>query len=479
MGIFGPKTGGLMNMIRCDETEYLVWKWRPGGADANTTNRENAIRWGSSLRVKDGEMAVFVYRQDDGSVQDFITGPYDGNIKTANFPVLASIVGQAFGGGTPFQAEVYFINLAGVIQLKFRVPYFDVQDPRFPDLPVPVTVGGTLSFKMGDYREFIRLHRLINFSLNDLEGQIKSALQRRIKGLLSNILYQLSCPLVQVERNIESIGDILKERLQNDILEFGVEMTRLDIDVIEPDKESDKWLKLQQVTGEYAIRSTAMNQENALRTAQMQSEINIRNISDMQAINAENMRETMRINREEGQYAQHLSTQEAHMGSYGTTLQADVLKAAATNLGNMGAGGDGSGFNPAAMMTGMAVGGAMGQQMANMTATMGQQFNGQMGGATPQMPTAANQSQQTPADLQFMVAVNGQPSGPYTMAQMQQLASMGTLAPNTYVWRQGLPNWVMASQEPALAMLFAPAAPQGMPPMPGSVPGMPPIPPQQ
>lgn len=138
MGIFGRgKSGGLINVIRCDEQEYLVWKWRPLGQDANSTTRENSIRYGSSLRVKDGEVAVFVYRQDNGVIQDFIVGPYDDTIKTANFPVLAEIVGLAFGGESPFQAEVYFINLAQNNQMNFSVPYFDVFDPRLPDHGVP------------------------------------------------------------------------------------------------------------------------------------------------------------------------------------------------------------------------------------------------------------------------------------------------------------------------------------------------------
>ena len=70
MGLFGNKSeGGFMDVIRCDEQEYLVWKWRPSG-EANSTKRENAIRYGSSLRVKDGELAVFDYQQKDGSIQD-------------------------------------------------------------------------------------------------------------------------------------------------------------------------------------------------------------------------------------------------------------------------------------------------------------------------------------------------------------------------------------------------------------------------
>ncbi len=75
-----------MDVIRCDEQEYLVWKWRPSG-EANSTKKENSIRYGSSLRVKDGEVAVFVYPQEDGKMQDFIEGPHDKKIETANFPI--------------------------------------------------------------------------------------------------------------------------------------------------------------------------------------------------------------------------------------------------------------------------------------------------------------------------------------------------------------------------------------------------------
>ena len=97
MGLFGfgskGKSGGLMNVIRCDEQEYLVWKWRPEGQEANSTSRENAIRYGSSLRVKEGEVAVFVYKQKgNGVMQDFIVGPYDDTIKTANFRVTCKSV---------------------------------------------------------------------------------------------------------------------------------------------------------------------------------------------------------------------------------------------------------------------------------------------------------------------------------------------------------------------------------------------------
>ena len=62
MGFFDtkPQNSGIMDSIRCDEKSYLIWKWRPTGASIGESARENTIVWGSSIRVKDGSVAVFV-----------------------------------------------------------------------------------------------------------------------------------------------------------------------------------------------------------------------------------------------------------------------------------------------------------------------------------------------------------------------------------------------------------------------------------
>lgn len=199
MGLFGKKSeGGLMDVIRCDEQEYLVHKWTPSGS-ANSTRKENSIRYGSSLQVKEGELAVFVYQQKDGSMHDYILGPYDHTIKSANFPVLTNIVGLAFGGNSPFQAEIYFINLSGNVQIKFGIPYFDMYDPRFIDLGVPCAVRGTITFNITDYKNFIKLNRLINFDLEDFKKQIKDYFTRKTKSVVLNIPQETNIPLMQID----------------------------------------------------------------------------------------------------------------------------------------------------------------------------------------------------------------------------------------------------------------------------------------
>ena len=441
------RNGGFMDEIRCDEPSYLIWKWHPAGVQLGEGNRENAIRWGSSLRVKDGEVAVFVYSQYDGIMQEYIEGPCDMILNTANLPILASIVGLAYEGGTPFQAEVYFINLARIIQVKFGVPFFDVYDPRFADFGVPVAVRGTVSFSIADYREFIKLHRLNNFNLDDFQRQIRDAVNRYVKDCVANAPASHNIPVIQIESKTAQINDAVEYDISERLREnFGVLVSGIDIGAIEIDKSSEGYRQLMSVTKEL---------DGA--TAKAEAEARIRDIHAKQRIEAEHYEETLRIQREEGQYAQHKQTQTANIGAFQVEKQAEVGVAGANALGQMGAngadnvnlGGGGDGFNMAAMMASMAVGGAVGQNIAGA-------MNNMMGGigqptmTPPPIPTIA-----------FHVAANGQATGPFDIATLAQMANAGQLTANSLVWKAGMEQWAMAGVVDELKTLFV-----TMPPIP-------------
>ncbi len=435
MGIIGKrKTGGFMDQIRCDEPSYLIWKWHPSGVKQGENNRENAIRWGSSLRVKDGEVAVFVYHQKDGTFQDFIEGPFDQKIRTANFPVLARLVGLAYEGGTPFQAEIYFINLARIVQTRFAVPFFDVYDPRFADFGVPVAIRGTISFQIKDYREFIKLHRLINFNLDNFQNQIRDVVCRYAKDTVANAPAANNIPVIQLESRVAQINDVIEyiisERLKEN---FGVLVSGVDIGAIEIDKTSVGYRRLMSVTRD--VTSTKIEAETKDYT------------------------ERLRIQREEGQYAMHKQTQSANLGAFQVEKQAEVGMEGARALGHMGENGAGSvnmgngggmGFNPAAMMASMSLGGVIGQRMAD---TM----NGSMSGANPYAQPAV-----VPPPIptiSYYVAVNGQAQGAFPLEVLSRMKQNGQLTKETLVWKQGMENWEKAGNIDELQGIFVDVPP--------------------
>ena len=428
--------GGFMDEIRCDEPSYLIWKWHPAGAQLGNNNRENAIRWGSSLRVKDGEVAVFVYHQKNGTMQDYIEGPYDETIKTANFPVLASIVGLAYDGGTPFQAEVYFINLARIIQVKFGVPFFDVYDPRLPDFGVPLAVRGTVSFQIRDYREFIKLNRLNTFDFNDFQKQIRDAVCRYVKDAVANAPAANNIPVIQIETKTAQINDAVEYDIGEHLKEsFGVLVSGVDIAAIEIDKTSEGYRQLMAVTRDIAATRVEAETQDYV--------------------------ERLRIQREEGQYAMHKQTQTANIGAFQVEKQAEVGIAGAQALGQMGAngagdvslGGSGESFNMAAMMASMAVGGAVGQNIAGAMNNMMGGINQQAtpGAVPPPIPAVA-----------YHVAVNGQATGPFDISVLTQMVAAGQLTADSLVWKNGMAQWAKAGTVDELKNLFANA----MPPIP-------------
>lgn len=446
MGLFGTKNGGFVDVIRCDEPNYLIWKWHPTGSEDVNNPRGNAIRWGSSLRVKDGEVAVFVYKQKDGTIQDFIVGPFDQVIKTSNFPVLASIVGLAYDGGTPFQAEVYFINLAQIIQVKFGVPFFDVYDPRFDDFGVPVAVRGTITFKIVDYRGFIKLHRLNSFKLEDFQNQIRDAVVRYVKDVIANAPSANNIPLVQIETKTAQITDVIEFDLSERIKEsFGVLVSGVDIGAIELDKSSEHYRQLMSVTKDVTSA-----------TIKAETDAKVKNIADKQRIEIENYEGTLRINREEGQYAVHKQTQSSNISALQIEKQAEVGIAGANALGQMGAngagdinlsggGGDGGGMNMAAMMASMAVGSAVGQNIAGSMNSIMSGINQPVQAATPPpIPSSV-----------YYVAINGQPTGPFDMATLMKMVIAGTISRDNLVWKAGMESWVKPESIQELISLFS------------------------
>lgn len=433
---------GMMDEIRCDEKDYLIWKWRP----ANNVRRENAIRWGSSLRVREGSVAVFICRhKGQDAIQEFIEGPFDKELNTSNLPIIASFVAAAYGGGTPFQAEVYFINLAKVVQSRFAVRYFDVFDQRFPDFGVPVAVRGNLTFQIADYREFIELHRLDEFTLEDFQSQVRDAVSRRVKSLVANMPSKLGIPLLQLAGRTDDLSELANNDLSPQLRKvFGIELSSLDIAAIDVDEESDGYARLMAVTRDVTEA-----------TVQAQTEANIKNIHDMQRIQMENLQERLRIEREEGQYRVHKQTQTANFPAYQVEAQTTVGVAGAEALGhmgengaagiNLGSGGNG-GMDMAGIAAGMAIGGSVGRNIAGaMDNMMGNAPAGISGSPVP--PPIPRQDR-------FHVAINGAATGPFDLITLSSMVASKSLTPESLVWQESMTTWMPAKTVPAIAALF-------------------------
>ncbi len=85
-------------------------------------------------------------------------------------------------------------------------------------------------------------------------------------------------------------------------------------------------------------------------------------------------------------------------------------------------------------------------------------------GPTPPGPTPPGPPPLPATDVQYFVAVNGQPTGPMALQEVIQRIQQGTIARSDLVWKTGAPGWAPAESYPELAQAFS----GGPPPLPPS-----------
>jgi membrane protease subunit (stomatin/prohibitin family) len=136
-----------------------------------------------------------------------------------------------------------------------------------------------------------------------------------------------------------------------------------------------------------------------------------------------------------------------NMQMYTQYETASSINDAANNPGGLAAAGVGVGM-------GFGMGGQMGGAMGGMFAGQSQPQQPGIGGVAPPP---------LPPLLQLFVAVNGQQTGPFDLAVLQQMARSGQLSRDSLVWKQGMAAWAAAGQVPELAAVFD-AVPPPVPP---------------
>lgn len=364
-------------------------------------------------------------------------------------------------------------NLSKGSQVNFAIPYFDVFDPRLQDYGVPVSVHGAVVYAIEDMDLFHSVNRNEGYSDETFKNKLRGQLTKFIKSVVVNAPIDAQIPVVQIERKIFEISELIQQHVTPQVEKlFGITIRSLDITGINVDKESRGYRELRALTADlekermmaqHNAQISNFNLNNDLQQDMLkkQSELNLDAMGrrqeldlggqeELQRMNLENQRETMRIQREEMQRASRLQTEQTFMGAHQANLNAGVLNNATDN-----------GIN------------AFRQQSMGGMNNMGQmggapQMPGQKGmGGAPQMPGMGAAVPQ----VQYFIGINGQQYGPCNWNKLQQLVQQGQLTQQSYVWKNGMAQWEFAGNVAELAPLFQGTAPQ-MPGMPPTMPGM-------
>ncbi len=224
----------LIDVITWDGGEGTVsWKFP-------STN----LRLGSQLIVKPGQVAFFVYR---GKVCDEIT---EGAItlKTGNIPLLTTLISLPFGGDSPFQAEVWFINKLAKLDTKWGTPTpIQVEDPKY-GIILPMRAYGQYGFRVGNARLFLTtlLGAFPSFTDDQIRQYFRGTVMSTI-GTQIGTLFNERVSFLNISAHLEELSETARQKIVPAMEKYGIVLETFYFESLNVPEDDPSYVKLKQI----------------------------------------------------------------------------------------------------------------------------------------------------------------------------------------------------------------------------------------
>lgn len=364
--------------------DVVRWEMQPGVLVNKFPSTD--LRMGTQLVVHPGQTAIFV---KGGAICDmFESGTY--TLSTNNIPILCRLINLPFGGNSPFQAEVWFVNKLSVLDSTWGTATpLQIEDPKY-EIIVPVRAYGQYGFKIEDPKKIIEtlVGNRSSFMAGNLAVYFRGKILSQLTNIISDKLIQDGISILNINSHLTDISLFAQERLKDYFEKYGLSLQVFDIISINANENDPSFVRLKEAK-DLAARLKITGRD----VYQMDRSFN-------------------------------------------------VLEGAAKNPGGVAGGFLGAGLG---MGAGMAAGGQMASVASHLNVNPQPSSPAPSLTAPPPVPATS---------VQYYVVVNGAQQGPYDLNAVTSAIQSGHVSKDQLVWKAGMANWAQAATLPEFASLF-------------------------
>lgn len=252
----------LVNIIKYEgDNTTFVWKHRK--TDFNTM---------SQLIVHENQEAVFF---KNGQALDlFEAGKY--TLKADNIPILRHVLSIPTGGRTPFHCEVYFINKAHQMAIKWgtdsQVQYMD---PTYK-FPLQIGASGEMVLSVCDSRKL--LVKIVGtetvLTQEGLVQKFRSFLMSKVKPYIAAAMQNASYSIFEVDAHMAEFSSDLHTMLTPDFKEYGISLEKFFVTTIQKPEDEPAYKKFKDIhVHQYSdVAEAKLKQQTAIIDAQTEAQ---------------------------------------------------------------------------------------------------------------------------------------------------------------------------------------------------------------
>ncbi len=217
----------------------LVWRYPP-----------DDLSWGTQVIVNQAQEAIFF---KGGQALD-VMGPGTHTLRTANIPLLRTLIKVPFGGETPFAAEIYYVNKAVNLDVKWGTNSpIPVLDPKF-NVFLPVRAFGQFGIQVSDSRAFVTLLSATNpqFTTDQLSNYFRGVLLTKAKDYIAETIIKEKINLLEIAAHLEEMSGALQTKLSQDFAAYGVKLVNFYLNSVDVPEDDETVVRLKKALSDKA-----------------------------------------------------------------------------------------------------------------------------------------------------------------------------------------------------------------------------------
>lgn len=352
------KNDGLASVIKYEgDNETLIWK-----------HPIEDFNYGSQLIVHESQEAIFF--RDGQALDLFGAGRY--TLETQQLPILEKLYQLPTDLGKTFHSEVYFINLATQMGIKWgtdsKVRLFD----PVSGLHLELGASGEFNIRVIDSRKLLLKVVGTTGSLgqNQLlgdgfsKGFFRAMVMTQVKSFLAQTIKENAINILEIDENLVQLSEALRNRINNGLAEYGLTMPEFFVArVVTPDDDPNfRRLKEQYAEQYLLVRQEQIRKREAEAAAERMA-VEARTEAQMKIIGAQGEAEALKIQKsaEAEAYKMQAEAEASEMRMKGYTYQQETARQVGLEAMKNGLSGDGGTSSGLGDVAGLGVAlGAMG-----------------------------------------------------------------------------------------------------------------------
>lgn len=330
---------GLASIIKYEgDNETLIWK-----------HPIEDFNFGSQLIVHESQEAIFF--RDGQALDLFGAGRY--TLETQQLPLLEKLYKLPTDTEGTFHSEVYFINLATQMGIKWgtdsKVRLFDpisglhVELGASGEFNIRVTNSRKLLLKVVGTTRALDQDQLLGTDGN--KGFFRAMVMTQVKSFLAQTVRENGINILQIDEHLMQLSEALREKINTSLEEYGLTMPEFFVGrIVTPDDDPNYRRMREQYAEQYLLVRQEQIRKSEAEAAQQRMAVEAQTAAQVKIIGAQGEAEALKIQKAAEAEAYRMKAeaeaQEMHMKGY--TYQQETSRQVGLEAMKNGLGADGT-----------------------------------------------------------------------------------------------------------------------------------------